>query len=177
MQLCLLTVSRPGEIAAIRRTDIDLDTDILTIHGSKTDKKKESTRTVPITSTIRSILLERLSISRSEYVITAGGKVTGKMRDVFKVACESVGVKYGRKDPDGITFYSARHTAITTLQHSNRVDLKTTGDFAGQSDETMTLLYTHTSPETLKIIGEILEENMGSSLLDREFLESFSNRA
>lgn len=172
LQFCLLTVSRPGEIASLRKSDVDLQAGRLIIHGTKTQHKENSDRHLLITPTMRSILIERFEINSGDYIFTRGGKVTGKMYDCLKAACEAVGVKYGKNDPDGIIFYTARHTATTVLAHSNRVDTKTAGDFTGHSDETMTLYYTHTSPETLEIAGEVLEQNMGNILLDGEFLES-----
>lgn len=171
LQFCLLTVSRPGEVAAIRKADVDLETNIVKIHGTKTDKEQHSTREIPITPTMLSILLERFETNPGEYLFTKFGKVTGRMRLRLKEACEAVGLKYGKYDPDGIIFYTARHTSTTVLAHSNKVDTKTTGDFTGHSDETMTLYYTHTNAETLQIAGQVLEENMGNKLLRGVILE------
>ena len=81
-------------------------------------------------------------------------------------------MKYGKNEMNGIIFYTARHTATTVLAHSNQVDTKTAGTFTGHSDETMTLYYSHPTPETVDQAGEILEENMGKKLLSGEFLES-----
>lgn len=171
LQLCLLTVSRPGETAALRRSDVDLQTGIVKIFGTKTQNHSHSVRELLITPTVRNILLERLEISQSEFLFTKSGKITQKWRDRLKEACEKVGVKYGKNTDDGIVFYTARHTATTVLAHSNQVDTKTAGQYTGHSDETMTLYYTHANRKTLEIAGEVLEENMGSKLLSGEFLE------
>jgi len=172
LQFCLLTVSRPGEVAAIRRSDVDMDACIILIKGTKTQNEKHSTRELPITATMREILLERFEESPGDYLFTKFGKVTARMRQRLKEACEACGIKYGKFDPDGIIFYTARHTATSVLAHSNEVDTKTAGDFTGHSDETMTLYYTHSNAKTLGIAGDVLEREMGRKLLDGEFMES-----
>lgn len=171
LQFCLLTVSRPGETAAIRKADVDLQAGIIKLYGTKTENKAHSVRELLITATMRAILLERFELVTGEYLFTKGGHVTGKMRDRLKEACEAVGLKYGKFDPDGVIFYTARHTGTTVLAHSNLVDTKTAGAFTGHSDETMTLYYTHTNKKTLEIAGEVLEENMGNILFDGENME------
>lgn len=171
LQFCLLTVSRPGEVAALKKTDVDLHAGIVKLEGTKTENKQYSTRELLITPTMRAILIERFEIAQGEYLFTKYGKVTGRMRTRLKEACEASGVKYGKYDPDGVIFYTARHTATSVLAHSNKVDTKTAGEFTGHSDETMTLYYTHPNLQTLQIAGEVLEENMGNILLSGELLE------
>lgn len=172
MQFSLLTASRPGEVAKLRRDDVDLDAGTVIIHGTKTEKRRHSARELLITPTMRSIILERLQLAEGEYLFTRNGQISDHWRKQLKAACEASGAKYGKKDPEGIIFYTARHTATTTMLRSNRVDLKTAGQFTGHSDQTMTMIYSHSNRESLAIAGEVIEENMGSALLDGEFLES-----
>jgi len=166
--MCLLTVSRPGEIARLKAHDVDLDANIVTIRGTKTEKKKHSIRQIPLSPTARAILIERMKVSTEDghpYLFTAGGSITVSMRRTLKMACEKLGIKYGRRDPHGITFYTARHTATTELAHSNQVDVKTAGTFAGHSDAVMTLYYTHVNESVIQTAVDVLEKNMGSGLL------------
>lgn len=172
LQFCLLTVSRPGETASVRKADVDLAASVVRIKGTKTDTKQHSIREVPVTPTMRSILIERFELNSGDYLFTKGGYVTHRMRSQMKEACEAVGIKYGRNVVDGITFHTARHTATTVLAHSNRVDTKTAGKFTGHADETMTLYYTHANAETLAIASQVLEESMGNISLDGEYLET-----
>lgn len=167
LQMCLLTVSRPGEIARLTAADIDLDQKTITIRGTKTERKRHSVRRIPISPTAEALIREKLLVTRkNDYLFTSKGKITTPMRKALKAACEHLGIKYGRKDPHGITFYTARHTATTVLAHSNRVDVKTAGSFSGHSDAAMTLYYTHTNLKTIEIASNVLEENMGNKLLD-----------
>lgn len=164
LRFCLLTVSRPGEIAALKITDVDFENKIVTIRGTKTRfKSAQSSRLLPITETMRQILDERIEASKSEFVFTTGGRITKQMRRYLKDACDARGIGYGRAAPDGIIFHTARHTGATMLARSNRVDTKTAGAFTGHSDETMTLYYTHTNPQLLEIAGQVLEENFGEN--------------
>lgn len=175
LQMCLLTASRPGEIAALKRSQIDWPSGILQIIGTKTRFVTENPiRTLRITPTIAAILHERWDRAPGDFLFTRGGKVTGKMYRCLAAACEAVGVKYGKNVLDGVTFHTARHTATTELSRSNRLDTKNIGAFTGHSDANMTLYYTHTAPEILDIAGEILEETMGKNLSHRDFLESNS---
>lgn len=86
-------------------------------------------------------------------------------------ACSFAGIKYGKNILDGITFYTARHTATSELVRSG-VDLRTAGKYTGHSDETMTMYYSHGDQRSLNSAAEILEQNMGKILYDGEFLES-----
>ncbi len=171
VQFCLLTVSRPGEVAGLRKADVDLHAEIVRIEGTKTKNEKHSTRELQITETMRSILTERFE-TPGDYLFTKGGKVTQRMYDRMKAACEAVGIPYGKNKIDGVTFYTTRHTSTSILAHSNEVDTKSAGEYTGHSDETMTLYYTHPTQKTLQIVGEVLERNMGKKLLDGEYLET-----
>lgn len=171
LQFCLLTVSRPGEVAALRRSDVDLQGGLVKIKGTKTENKSHSIRELPITETMRLILDERLGFATSDFLFTKGGKVTPKMYERLKEACSFAGIKYGKNILDGITFYTARHTATSELVRSG-VDLRTAGKYTGHSDETMTMYYSHGDQRSLNSAAEILEQNMGKILYDGEFLES-----
>lgn len=175
LQMCLLTASRPGEIAKLKRSQVDWASGVLEIVGTKTRFVKENPiRTLRITPTIAAILKERWDKAPGDFLFTRGGKVTGRMYECLKAACEATCVAYGRDTLDGITFHTARHTATTELSRSNRLDTKNIGAFTGHSDENMTLYYTQTAPEILDIAGEVLEEKMGKNLYRGEFLESNS---
>lgn len=163
LHFCLLSLSRPGEIAALKMADIDLEQGVVIIRGTKTRFKTEAgMRQVPIGSTMRQIIDERLLLSNGDFLFTKKGLVTWAMYNEMKNACEAIGVKYGRTDKDAISFHTARHTGITMLLQSG-VDLKTVGRMAGHSDSRMTLYYTHSNPELVQRAGAILEEKMGSS--------------
>lgn len=161
---CLLSLSRPGEIAALKRTDIDLDSGIVSITGRKSRfTSTQIVRRLKISSTMRDILEERLELADGDHLFTKAGYVTPKMCEQLKKACEYAGIKYGRIDREGISFHTARHTGITMLVQSG-MDLKTIGKLAGHSDSQMTLYYTHASADLVNQAADILERKMGRKL-------------
>lgn len=175
-QTLLLTVSRPGEIAALKPSDVDFTRGFLTVRGTKTRFKQTRTvRVLRLTPTLREILTERIEHARRRewaFVFTHHGRIAWRFYDQLKKACEACGISYGKDAADGVTFHTARHTGTTTLARSNEVDTKTIGAFTGHSDQTMTLYYTHTNLNLVNQVGEILEKNFGSPLASGEFLES-----
>jgi integrase len=164
LMLCLLTLSRPGEIAALKRTHIDLDAGVVEIHGTKTRfKSAQNVRRLSITETMARILKDRLALSNNEFVFTRSGAVTPQMYRELAAACTHADIKYGRDDRDAISFHTARHTGITMLLQAG-MDLKTVGKMAGHSDSRMTLYYTHANPEMVNKASLILEQKMGRNM-------------
>lgn len=150
LRFCLLTSSRPGEIASLKWSDIDFLSMTVLIAGTKTkNKSTRGVRQLAISPTMEEILKQMLAENKGEFVFTRGGKVTGKMYDALKAACEASGIDYGRDKSEGITFHRSRHTAITELIHSG-VDIQTAGAIAGHSDQTMTMYYGHNDPAAIK---------------------------
>lgn len=154
---CLLTLSRPGEAAKLLKSDVDLEQGIVTVTSWKTRfTASKITRLLKITPKLRAILKRRLSVSSSPYVFTSGGKVTPKMYQQMRKACEAYGIRYGREDKTAISFHTARHTGITRLLQ-NGVDLKTIGKIAGHSDAKMTLYYSHSNTDLTDKASDILD--------------------
>jgi integrase len=150
LQLCILTASRPGEIANLKRGDVDLGSMLLRVEGTKT--RFESTaglRHLNISPTIEKILRERLEIARGDFLFTSSGRITANMYKALKAACQAVGLEYGKEVPYGITFSRGRHTGITNMLKLG-VDLQTIGEIAGHSNSTMTMHYAHGDPEAKK---------------------------
>lgn len=159
--MCLLTLSRPGEIAALKKTDVDLEMGVISITGQKSRfKATQIVRRLRITKTMREILVERYDAAKTDYLFTRSGTVTPDMYECFKAACEKSGIVYSRTDPAGISFHTARHTGITMLVQSG-VDLKTVAQLAGHSDQQMTMYYTHPDPQLVNRAALILEQKMG----------------
>ena len=171
---CMLTVSRPGEIAGLKKSDIDLDGGVVNIRGTKSRfTASQLVRRLRITPTLAAIVRERLKEAQGEYLFTKGGRVTPRMYEKIRHACESAGIKYGKKDMDGVVFHTARHTGITMLVQSG-MDLKTVGKLAGHSDAQMTMYYTHVRQELLDQAGHLLEGKLG---MNGEKLESLEGEA
>lgn len=175
LQFCLLTASRPGEVARLRKANIDWPAGTVAIVGTKTRKTDpDPVRVLRITPTMAAILKERESKARGEFLFFNGGKITARAYKVLKDACEANDIAYGRDAVDGITFHTARHTATTELSRSGLVDTRTVGEFTGHADESMILYYTHAHPEMIQKAADHLEQKMGFPLYRGEFLESES---
>lgn len=175
LQFCLLTASRPGEVARLVRSDIDWTANTIAIIGTKTRKTDpDPVRVLQITPTMAAILREREEKASGPYLFFKGGTVTDRSRQLLKEACEAGGIPYGRALPDGITFHTARHTATTELSRSGLVDVRTVSEITGHSDEAMVLYYTHAHPEMVQKAADHLEKKMGFPLYRREFLETES---
>lgn len=175
LQFCLLTASRPGEVARLRRSDVDWNANTVAITGTKTRKTDpDPVRILLLTPTMKAILREREDKASGDYLFFKGGHITQRSYWVLKEACEAKGIPYGRKLADGITFHTARHTATTELSRSGLVDTRTVGEFTGHADESMILYYTHAHPEMMQKAADHLEQKMGFPLYRREFLESDS---
>ena len=175
LQFCLLTASRPGEIASLKRSQIDWAANTVSIIGTKTRKTDpDPVRVLQITPTMAAILREREDKAKGEFLFFKGGKVTQRSYAVLKEACEAHDIPYGRKLADGITFHTARHTATTELSRSKLVDSSTIMEFTGHADEAMVLYYTHAHPEMVQKAADHLEQTMGKFLYRREYLESES---
>jgi integrase/recombinase XerC len=150
LQMCLLTASRPGEIAQLKKSDVDIDLGRLRIEGSKTRfESLAGLRHIDISPAMERILKERMELAPTEFLFTRGGRVTSKMYDALKAACEAHGIEYGRNSDLGITFNRSRHTGITNMLRSG-VDIQTIGAIVGHSNSTMTMHYARGDSEAKK---------------------------
>jgi len=166
LQFQLLTASRPGEIASLTKSDVNLFANTVRIRHTKTQNTKDTTGFLPITPTMKKILARRFAASDGELLFTPNGKITPAMRRALKEACQLNGIKFGKHEFDGITFHTARHTATTELEQAG-ISLKTIGAFTGHSDENMTLYYSHVNPSNLDKAAAILEQKRGGDYCDK----------
>lgn len=150
LQMCLLTASRPGEIANLKRSDVDLDLNQLRIEGTKTRfESVAGLRYLDISPAMARILKERSHLAKGDHLFTSSGKVTCNMYDALKTACEANGIEYGRHTDLGITFNRSRHTGITNMLRSG-VDIHTVGSIVGHSNSTMTMHYARGNADARK---------------------------
>lgn len=143
LECAMLTGARPGEIYALRWSDVDWAGERVRIRGTKTD----SVRHVPLSAPLRDLLArEQARPDRdSSYIWTRGGQVTPKIYRILREACEAAGIQYGNQEREGFVLHCARHTFATRLLQAG-VDLRTVGVILGHSDSYMTLHYSHVTP-------------------------------
>jgi integrase len=153
MEFCLLTLSRPGEIASMKWNQVEES--YISIIGTKTRFTSDvHIRRLKITPTMSKILEARKG--QGEYVFTVGGVVTPKMYEQLKLACEENGIAYGRNDKFAVSFHTTRHTGITRLLQQG-VDLKTIGKLSGHSDARMTMYYSHSNTDLTDAASDLLD--------------------
>jgi integrase len=151
----LLTGMRHGEINALRWSEIDWDGGEMKVIGTKTD----STRYIPITATVRDILMRRKAISKDPFVFTRGGGHRPKFYRILREACEACGIPYGRDSSGGLVLHDARHSATTRMLQAG-IDLDTVGSITGHSDRALILYYGHATRDSKRRAAEALEDSL-----------------
>jgi integrase len=155
LHFALLTGMRHGEINGLRWTDVDWKGGEMKVIGTKTD----STRYIPITATVRDILLRRKTGTKSPFVFTKTGNHRPKFYRLLREACEACGIPYGRKAAGGLTLHDARHSATTRMLQAG-VDLDTVGSITGHSDRALILYYGHATRDSKRRAAEALEDSL-----------------
>lgn len=144
-KVLLLTASRIGEVAALRRSDVDLSTKTLRVHQGKTGRAK----TIPLTPELEDLLRW-----------TARGK--GDAPIFAREDGEPLGVAYYQTtfrrilkraafEPEHgpLTPHSIRHSAATWMRRAD-VPLDKVQEILGHADGRMTLRYAHVAPPDLR---------------------------
>lgn len=157
--LALLAGLRRGEAQHLGVQDIDLAIGILSIHehglpdGTRwKPKTKRSIRSVPITAELRSLIEQQRGDGASDLWLTP--RRTDPAWPIherpFTVAFREIviraGLPHGRKDPNGVTFHTLRHTFASWLAMKG-VDLYTIAQLMGDTLATIEKTYAKLSPD------------------------------
>ncbi|MBA3632630.1 MAG: tyrosine-type recombinase/integrase [Acidobacteria bacterium] len=154
--LSAVTGARPGELVALKESDILEDLQVLKIVGRKTRFRTAKTvRYFPLIEIVRRLLFEAVAIKAGEFIFSQKGTLTATYYEQIKTACESAGIVYGRKIAGGFIPYDLRHTATTLIMQSG-TDFETASSITGQSRHTL-WYYTHASNESINRAVSILE--------------------
>jgi len=103
------TGCRAGEILTLHWDNVDMANRLIHLSAEMTKEKKE--KTVPISKTLRSILMQ---IKNKEgYVFKYAGKPIKDIRDGLRRACEKTDIAYGRFTENGLIFHDLRRTFAT----------------------------------------------------------------
>ena len=131
----LNTGMRRGEILTLKWSDVDLDMNMITINQTNTKSKKQ--RKIPVSSRMRTLLLElKLQSGIQEYVFTdIQGRAIRTIRSAFQTACRKAGL-------DGLRFHDLRHTAATRMVESG-ANIVAISKILGHSDIKTTMRYAH----------------------------------
>jgi len=122
------TGMRRGEIFPLTWDKVDLKNRIITLDPE--DTKDDERRLIPICDELYNILKDIPKAIHAPYVFLYKGKPVKDIRTALKKACKEVGIPYGRKFEDGITFHTLRHTFNTNMRKAGVADsvtMKITG--------------------------------------------------
>jgi site-specific recombinase XerD len=157
VSFCLMSGVRHGEMAAIRKTDINWQSRTVRIKQSKTGKYKTIG---PLAETSIEILKEFYEASETEFVFNRGGKINRRIYKILKAACLKAGVAYGADTINGLVLHDARHTATTHLLESG-INPRTIQEWMGWANSSFVMYYAHASKKSRERAGRALEELAG----------------
>lgn len=160
--VALNTGMRRGEILTLKWADVNLRTKVITVLNSKNGEKRE----VPINEDLARILFRVPKNSKSPYVFC---KDDGTPYGSVKVSFNSA---LGRAKIKNFRFHDLRHTFASRLVMRG-VDLKTVQELLGHKDMTMTLRYSHLSPDHKRAAVEKLSSQMDTYMDTKEEFEKF----
>ena len=153
--IALQTGMRKTEILNLTWECIDFNN--LLIHVRNT-KNKGKTRIISMTTKIQKILLNKKSISKSNYVF--GKKKNTPPNDISKTfnrTIKSLGFNADVIDPRSkVTFHTLRHT-FASWAIQNGMDLLQLQRMLGHESITTTLIYAHLSPGAMDSARKIFE--------------------
>lgn len=182
--LCFYTGIRLGELCALKWSDFDMETGIMSVNrtvsriktfqeeGNKTElfvgtpKSRKSLRKIPLPSFLLKIMMENRSDQTGEddYVITGNDYPIDPRvyQKLFKRVVQNAGVKERK-------FHAIRHTFATRALELG-VDIKTLSEILGHSSVGITLnIYAHSLMEQKKIaidkFNDMHLKNMNGALI------------
>jgi len=150
----LNTGMRKNELLSLLWTDIDLNKNIIKIR--QTVSKSKKSRLIPISSTLRKILLEqKLKTGQSEYIFLSpqGNPYLrpDSLKRCFEGACKRANIV-------GLRFHDLRHTAATRMIEKG-ANIVAVSKILGHADIKTTMRYAHPD-STLKDAVEMLAVNI-----------------
>jgi integrase len=160
VQFCLLNGVRTGEMAQIRKRDINWQTRKVRIEQGKTGKVKVIG---PLAVRAMEILEECCNTSETEFVFFKGKNIPPKFYKTLARACERAGVAYGKNTPGGLVLYDSRHTATTHMLESG-VSPATVKEWMGWADSSFVLYYSHATEQSREKAGRVMERKAGKKI-------------
>lgn len=112
------------------------------------DLKNGKIRKIPMNQKLTPTLENGKEVSKSEYVFSENGNPYGDGRTRWWLALK-------KAKNEGFRFYDLRHTFGSRLRMAG-VDIRTIQKLMGHKDITMTMRYSHPTPEHMKKAVEVL---------------------
>jgi integrase len=138
--LSLNTGCRRGELFNLHRSDVNLDMELLTVSGGKTNRSRHISLNSIATNTLRLWFEQHPTMGPNDYVFESpkGGRLNNVKR-AWQTLLGDAGIA-------GFRWHDMRHSFASRLVMAG-VDLNTVRELLGHTDISMTLRYSHLSPE------------------------------
>lgn len=151
--LALNTGLRKSELLHLRWQDIDLQHRLLHVERSKNGERRD----LPMTQTVLDLLRAMPRRVDTPYLFANDeGKPQESLKTTWKTAVTKAAV-------DDFTFHDLRHTfASTLIMHG--VDIRTVQILLGHKTITMTVRYSHLSPNHLRAAVEVLDRTSDGAI-------------
>ena len=123
-----LTGMRRGEITNLTWDRVDLANRLIRLTAAMTKERKP--KTVPISKTLRSVLMQLPGRGKDGYIFKYLNNPIKDLRTSLRTACKKANVLYGRFEEDGFIFHDLRRTWITNARKASiprNVSMKITG--------------------------------------------------
>ncbi len=149
VMIAVHTLQRPSAVLQLHRDQVDLvrnRIDFLRPGDTQTKKRRP---VVPITKTLKPVLLDALRESSTGHVVEWDGLPVANVRTAFKKACRRAGIKDASP-------YTLRHTGATLMAAAG-VPLRQIAGMLGHTETRTTELYAKHSPEYLSEAAQALD--------------------
>lgn len=159
--IALNTGLRKQNILKLKWRDIDFHRGIIHIYDTKNGEKID----LPLNEISKNALIQTRRNPKSEYVFASSSGIPfGDIKRAFHTALRRSGIKE-------FTFHDLRHTFASHLVMSG-IDLNTVRELLGHKTLTMTLRYSHLSPDHKQRAVAVLSKRMDFEGLDSHYLDT-----
>ena len=148
LTVALNTGMRKGEIQNLKWRDVDFERSYIVVLYTKNGEK----RFIPMNEAVKKALISVRKNPESAYIFAGKDGEPFNFRKSFETALRKSGIKDFR-------FHDCRHTFASHLVMSG-IDLNTVRELLGHKEPTMTLRYSHLSPDHKSRAVEILNRRM-----------------
>lgn len=169
-ELASHTGMRTTELRTLEKDWVDFRDGVVRLpaHVTKTNR----TRAVPLNSVALVLLRRRLLESPHPRYVFANGSGSNVLDAssvyvAFIRAAADAGLAYGQRVEGGFRPHDNRHTVITRMLHSG-ADVRSVGEIVGHTNHTMTLRYSHPSPDSKRAAVELLAHPRGEPTKTRQ---------
>ena len=142
----LNTGMRKGEILNLKWENVDLKNGVIVVEKTKNGK----IRKIPMNKKLTETLESGKKVSKGEFVFSEDGKPYGDVKTGWWTALKKAKIK-------GFRFHDLRHTFGSRLGMLG-ADIRTIQELMGHEDITMTMRYSHPTPEYKRNAVELLDK-------------------